>query len=214
MVGSGSYIVRLSVRDLHGPTEMILFEVERYYLVEKQQPFLEQLYKTIFCLGYYGMLRVGELFLSPHVIKACDIHMGNNKDKIMIVLYSSKTHGRESKLQKIRISALPKHNSVLKHTRFFCPFKVMTRFMNVRYHYRSHSEQLFIFSDGSPVKPSHIRTVLRVLLARLGLDSKLYDVHSLKIGRTCDLERFGYSLDQIKAMGWWKSKLFTDISKT
>ena len=46
------------------------------------------------------MLRVGEMALGPHTIKACYVHVGHSKDKILIYLYSSKTHGEESSPQK------------------------------------------------------------------------------------------------------------------
>ena len=77
--------------------------------------------------------------------------------------------------------------------------------MNVRGAYKSESEQFFILADYSPLKPENFRGVLRQLLDRLNLDSSLYDVHSFRIGRTCDLAKFGCSIDQIKAMGRWKS---------
>ena len=83
--------------------DLLLFEVQRYFnLQDAPQPYLELLYKTIFCLAYYGMLRVGEISESPHNIKAKDVHVGDNKDKIMLVLYTSKTHGQESEPQKLR----------------------------------------------------------------------------------------------------------------
>ena len=45
--------------------EILLFELEWIY---DTQPYLECLYKAIFALGYYGMMRVGELTKSPHVL--------------------------------------------------------------------------------------------------------------------------------------------------
>ena len=90
-----------------GLLEMLLFEIKRKYNGVSPQPYLTVLYQAIFCLAYYGMLRVGELSLGSHTIKACNIHVGNNKDKILIVLYSSKTHGVESRPQKVKISAIP-----------------------------------------------------------------------------------------------------------
>ena len=77
--------------------------------------------------------------------------------------------------------------------------------MNVRGDYFTEKEQFFVFSDGSAVKPNHIRNLLRELLQNLGLKSTLYDVHSFRSGRTVDLEKFGYSIDKIKTMGRWKS---------
>ena len=192
---------RLPIRK--GLLEMLLFEINRkWYHGCSPQPYLAILYQAIFCLAYYGMLRVGELAYSNHSIKACNLHIGNNKDKILIVLYSSKTHGKESRPQKVKISALP---SVKEDNKLFCPFKTVTKYMNCRGSYFKDDEQFFIFADRSPVQAQHIRKTLRDLLLSLNLDSSLYDVHSFRIGRTSDLEKFGYSLEVIKAMGRWKS---------
>ena len=79
----------------------MLFELERIFSTNSQ-PYLELLYKGIFCLGYYGMMRVGELVSGDHTLKASNVHIGQNKNKLMMVLYSSKTHDRKSRPQKLR----------------------------------------------------------------------------------------------------------------
>ena len=187
-----------------GLLEMILFELKRKFCSSKNpQPYLGLVYQTIFLLGYYGMLRVGELVHGSHTIKACNIHVGNNKDKILIVLYSSKTHGLESRPQKVKISAIPQDNK--RNKKFFCPFKSVIKYMEIRGDYMTDNEEFFIFGDRTPIQPHHIRKILRELLEKLSLDGSLYDVHSLRIGRTCDLEKFGYSIQRIKSMGRWKS---------
>ena len=196
--------IRLPIQK--GLLELMLFEIERKYGQSNPQPYLEILYKTMFCLGYYGMLRVGEMTLSNHTLKTCNVHVGNTKDKILLVLYTSKTHGQESGPQKIRISAAtntPYSNA--RQEKFFCPVKTVIRYMYARGAYQDDSEQFFIFADRSPVQPHHLRMTLRDLLADLNLDGSLYDVHSFRSSRTCDLAKFGYSIDQIKAMGRWKS---------
>ena len=92
------------------------------------QPYLECLYKTMFYLSYYGMLRVGEVTDSPHVLKAADIHFGDKRDYwLLLVLYSSKIHGVESEPQKIKISAgMTKQEGSKsikqKHTNFFLSY--------------------------------------------------------------------------------------------
>ena len=89
-----------------GLFELLLGELEHMYGgVKANQPFLECLYKAMFCLAYYGLLRVGEITQSDHVVKAANLHMGSNKNKILIILYTSKTHGRESHPQEIKITA-------------------------------------------------------------------------------------------------------------
>ena len=194
--------VRLPIQK--GLLEMLFFEIGRTYNSSKNpQPYLDILYKAMFCLGYYGMMRVGELTMSPHTLKACNIHVGHNKDKMMIVLYTSKTYGEDSGPQKIKISAVPAKEQ--NKTRFFCPFKAVLDYMEIRGSYIEDDEPFFVFRDNSPVQGSQLRVVLRSLLTNLDLDGQLYDVDSFRSGRTSDLAKFGYSIDQIKAMGRWKS---------
>ena len=88
---------------------------------------------------------------------------------------------------------------------FFCPFEAVTTFMRIRGCYEVDEEQFFVFSDGTPVRPHHVRSLLRQLLDDRNLDGQLYDVHSFRIGRTCDLYKYGYSIDKIKEWGRWKS---------
>ena len=192
--------IRLPIQK--GLLELLLFELERVYGNDNPQPYLECMYKAMFCLAYYGMFRVGELTLGPHTAKACNVH-GGNKNKILVVLYTSKTHGEETGPQKIKISALT--NSSVRTKYFFCPFKAVIRYMNTRGNYTADDEQFFVFADKSPVRPYHFRNTLRTLLDRLDLDSALYDVHSFRSGCTCDLWKFGYSIEKIKALGRWKS---------
>ena len=64
------------------------------------------MYKTIFLLAYYGLLRIGEVAESQHCLLAPNVNIGENKDKIQLILLSSKTHASESKPQEIKISAI------------------------------------------------------------------------------------------------------------
>ena len=194
--------IRLPIQK--GLLELLMFELERKYgSTSNQQPYLECLYKTMFCLAYYGMLRIGEVTESDHTLKAAHVHVGHNKDKLMLVLYTSKTHGKEAGPQKIKVSAVPTTNP--RARRFFCPFQLVIKYMQLRGHFLDCTEHFFVYKDRSPIKPAQFRAVLRSTLDAVNLDSLLYDVHSFRIGRTCDLEKFGYSVDQIKSMGRWKS---------
>ena len=67
-----------------GMLELMLFEIQRKFMVNNQT-YLEFLYKAMFALGYYGLLRIGEMARSEHVLKECDVHMALNKDKLQIV---------------------------------------------------------------------------------------------------------------------------------
>ena len=81
--------------------EVMLFEIQRIY---HNQIYLCGLYKAMLAIGYYGPLRVGEITKSSYVIKMTNVHLGCNKNKLLIILYSSKLHDKESHPKKIKIS--------------------------------------------------------------------------------------------------------------
>ena len=184
--------------------DVMLLEVERKY--SDNQPYLEILYKVAFLLAYYGLLRVSELTLtsSKHAIKAQDIHTATNKSKILIQLHSSKTHGKESRAQNIKIVPNPDFNK--NQTKLiFCPFEVTECYLKLQGNFCTKNQQFLVFADGSPVTSRHFRMTMRDILSRLNLDNKLYDTHSFRIGRANDMLKAGYTIDQIKLSGRWKS---------
>ena len=180
--------------------EIILFEWERFY---NKQRYLEVLYKAMFLLGFYGLLRIGEMTASPHVVKAANVHIGLNKNKILVVLYSSKTHHEGSRPQKIKI--LANESDYKGRKKFFCPFREVRSYLKLRGNYFNKSEQFFVFSDHAPVKAENLRRVLRLMLSRINLDPTLYDVQSLRIGRASEMIKQGCSVELVQRMGRWKS---------
>ena len=189
-----------------GLLETILFEIQCIFM-QRSQWYLECLYKALFTVSYYGLMRVGEVTLSQHVLKAKNVHVAKNKDKILLVLYSSKTHDKANKPQKIMITSNLIEKTGRYATRFFCPFALMRKFLDVRGGYQMDNEPLFVFRGNNPVTPMHACTLLKTVLNNLGLNHTSYGMHSFRIGRTTDLIKFGYSIDEVKLMGRWKSNV-------
>ena len=146
-------------------------------------------------MAYYGLFRVGELAASEdthadsnHAIRVSNVQIGTNKDKILFILHSSKTHGKESPPQLIKIEANSRTAIRVQNSkRHSCPFTLMRQYSIIRGEYIDPNEQLFIFSDGTPVCPEHIRAVLKLCLRRLRLQEDLYGTHSWRIGHSTDL---------------------------
>ena len=157
-----------------GLFELLLFEVGRKYAT---QPYLEILFKSLFSLAYYGLMRVGELTLSPHAVKASNVHIGTNKNEILILLYTSKTHDEASEPQRIKISEVETCGLNKKN---FCPFRLLRSFISVCGDYSSLDELLFVFADKSPVTPTITRNLLANLLKNLNLDHNLYPFHGFQ----------------------------------
>ena len=55
------------------------------------------------------------------------------------------------------------------------------------------------------VTPVQVRAVLKTLIKRINLNPNLYDMHSLRIGMASEMLRNGYSIEQIRIAGHWKS---------
>ena len=55
--------------------------VQKLDKILDQQPYLKKLYRTLLLTAYFGLFRIGEVTLRKHVIKAIDMHIGENKQK-------------------------------------------------------------------------------------------------------------------------------------
>ena len=171
------------------------------------QCYLVVLYRALFALAYYGMMHIGELTQAPgcHAVKAKNVHVGQNKDKIKLVLFTSKTHGRGSYPQYIKIRALPQYFlPSAKRARFFYPFDLVDRFIQLCGSYDVESENLFIFRDKAPVLPQHVWKLLQDCLTNLSLDASLYDCHSIRIGQTCYMAKDQIPFLKMCSAGQWK----------
>ena len=122
--------------------EMILFELSRKF---STQPYLETLYQAMFLLAYYGLMRIGELTKGEHPVRAKDVHIGSNKNKILLILHSSKTHGKEAPPQKIKISQSITDVKRKKLGRNFCPFERLHSYLQIRGNFTHDDEPLFVF---------------------------------------------------------------------
>ena len=138
---------------------------------------------------------------SPHTMKAKDVHIASNKNKILVILHTSKTHRKDSFLQTIKIEASV--NRVTKS--FFCPFKPLRSYLESRGGYIAETEEFFVFSDRSPVQADNLRSTLKRALKNLGLRPELYNTHSLRIGKATEMMAANYNISQIMRAGRWRS---------
>ena len=95
--------MRMPIR--HSLLMVLLATLDRRF--RSPQPYLRILYKALLATTYFGLFRVGEVTLSKHVIKAVDVHVGINKNKLLFMLHSSKTHNHGMKPQIIKIAEEP-----------------------------------------------------------------------------------------------------------
>ena len=122
------------------------------------------------------------------------------------MLYSSKTHGKESRPQEVKISAIANYRIQEYGKKLhFCPFQLARNYMRLRGSYKNDDDPFFIFRDGTPVTPANVRNLLRLMLEKLGLNPVLYDTHSWRVGRATQLFKNNFDIARIRFLGRWKS---------
>ena len=165
-----------------GLLNVLLRSLEDFY-GSSPQPYLTKLYRAMLSTTYFGLLRVGEVMASEHIIKAKDVHIGRNKNKLMMILQSSKTHEKNMKPQIIKINSLGGNHItpvvITEGAISDCPFKILKEYLQVRKKYRSIDEQFFVFSDRTPVQPTQFNRLLKNLI-KFFIWGRKYTLKSIK----------------------------------
>ena len=181
-----------------GLLSVILSTTERHFFAINQ-PFLSTLYRALFSTTYFGLFRASEVMASAHTVLAKDVHIGQNKHKVLFILRSSKTHQRHMHPQMIKISS-QELSQKFKTSGLPCPYHLLRQYTTMRGGYKSEVEPFFTFRDGSAVTARQLNLCLKTILNIANFDESYYSVHSLRAGRSCDLYRLGMSIESIKKL--------------
>jgi len=158
------------------------------------------MYRAIFSVAYYALLRAGECTFSKHVLLLSNIRrfMSGGRCEAIEISFSS-----------FKNSSSKKSNTpVLKIQRRggeACPVSIIDHYLSIR---TGIEGPLFISAAGNPVLPTHFRIKLKACVSFLSLDKDRFNVHSFRIGRATDMLCEGYSEEQIRAAGRWQSRAF------
>ena len=189
--------------------DILALQVEDDFL-NLDQVYLATLYKAVFCTAYYGLFRIGELASGSHPVLARDVHVGHNKDTLMFVLRTSKTHWSDQKPQIVKINSARITNAKNRAevSSSLCPFSTLRQYARIRQSYRNRSEPFCVFSDRSPLPAPLVRSVLKETLSKAGFDNRLYNFQSFRIGRASDLVlRYNVDVQVLKKLGRWRSNI-------
>ena len=145
--------------------ERLLLEVQCLFS-DNGQYYLMKLYMALMSSAYFGLLRKGEVSKGPHVLLARNIHVATNKNKMLFILMSSKTHTPGGNPQMVKISNIPLKgngtpNKPRKHKNPLCPFYLLKEYIGVHPKIVLDEEQFFVFADHTLVKPMNCHNTLR-----------------------------------------------------
>ena len=171
-------ITRLLIQK--GLLHLIITKTEEHF-ENHHQPYLSLLYQTVFSTMYFGMFRISEVAEGPHAIKVRDVKISDNKDKVLCILRSSKTHNMGNKPQFVRILSQPNDFQGCRGIAINqkCPFQLLRKYAQARPKYASEHEAFFVHHDRTSIKPHNVRTTLKTVLTALKLDATIYNLHSI-----------------------------------
>lgn len=159
-----------------------------------------QLFKTAFCLAFFGFFRIGEITVSKQeyfnkVLAIQDIVLDENKGTLKINLRFSKT----DQLGNGTIILLEKSGTNI------CPIQNMSLFLSIR---PKIEGPLFCHINGKSLTRYQFATILKKSLACTNLNYQHYKTHSFRIGAASTAAKLGHSVETIKLAGRWSSNAY------
>ncbi len=160
------------------------------------------LFKAAFTLAFFGFLRVGEFTCSSkkapteRVLSIHDVSF-QGRELVKTVM---QIRIRYSKTDQRGLTSYLKIDSA--NDLRICPVNAMREFLKIR---PNNQGPLFIHFDADPVTSYQFNHVLKCGISTIGLPPVKYSAHSFRIGAATMAAQNGFSEDEIKQMGRWKS---------
>ena len=160
-------------------------------------------FRAMFLLAFYAFLRIGEITVRNASVDPTKLIQ--TQDVVLL----ADPNGNLKALQlcinnwKSQIPGVPFSLTVLAQPGKFCPVLALKNYLRMR---GTLPVPLFLNSDKSPVTRSKFGKVLKDVAQLAGFDQKRIKSHSFRIGAATTAAGLGFSEDQIKRMGRWRSE--------
>ncbi len=167
--------------------EMLISKCDMLFL----SAYCEKMLKAILSVGFFALLRPGEIVQSHNSIQLGDVFM---QDKLLVIDFKKFKHSKNH----------PNCISVSKVTGACCPHLHLANYLQCR---GSHPGDLFVLHKNKPLKYNMLVQWFSMLVnvARL---PKCLSLHCLRVGGATHLALLGKSENQIRRSGRWSSRGF------
>lgn len=167
--------------------------------------YTRQLVKTLLLITYHACLRAGE------VVKSTTDYHVLTIENISLILYENHAFHIQITLPTYKHSTAPATLVIPPaEERKYCPVRTLMDFLVIR---KNGAGPVFVDETNSLVTRATFSKHLKLLVAYVGLDSRHYNTHSLRIGRATDLAAIGVPDQLIKETGRWRSNAFQKYIK-
>ena len=160
-------------------------------------PYIAKLFSAMIALGFYALLRVGEMTGSKsrdtHCLFLSDVSLERNS--VSVTFRDFKHNQGQAAVRTIK--ACKMQNS--------CPIYLLRQFLKVR---GSIPGPLFIKVNGAPPYREEVLNWLLAVAKHNQIGSVGINTHSLRIGGATHLAKLGWSGERIRIFGRWKSDAY------
>ena len=155
------------------------------------------LMKAMILIGFFGLMRIGELTSSKHKVVALNLDQVTFSPGLLTIKIVHFKHNQSLKPVDIPI----RRQAALD----ICPVLALHHFIQVR---GLGAGPLFCFHGAKVVPRDFFILHLKRALVFCGFLADRYQSHSLRIGGASYLAELGYSDSQIRLLGRWSSNAF------
>jgi len=155
------------------------------------------LLKAMFLVSFFGLLRVGEITSDTAAQAVITLGQLTFHTQHAIINISRFKHNKSG--QPFQVVLNRQAEGIL------CPVQALQVYCSLR---GTNTGPLFCFPGLRPIPRSFYTTKLRNLLGFCGLSHTLYKSHSFRIGAASFYAALGFSDEQIRMLGRWKSNAF------
>lgn len=161
--------------------------------------FTRALFRAILLFAYYGCFRIGEIVKSRNpshtlLIENVSIQTKRSRQSLIVTLLSFK-HSKDQ--TSFILDPLSE--------KLYCPVVAFLQYLTLR---PKISGPVFIAENLKVVTRDFVATNLKRCLKLAGSDPKVFNTHSLRVGRATDLAMAGTPDQVIKQTGRWRSDAY------
>ena len=175
----------------------ILSRLTNSLRVTTDSPYLRVLFKAMYIVSFFGLMRMGEVTrdISGDISLTTDqVSVFNTHVILRINKFKNNYKGTPFEI------VLPRQQDSS-----ICPVLALQNYFRLR---GTAPGPLFCFPNLSPISRDFYTQRLKVNLNFCGLDTKLFQTHSFRIGGASFYASLGISDEHIRMLGRWKTTAF------
>ena len=159
--------------------------------------YLRALFRAMYSVSFFALMRIGEVTVDTQGAVAIFFHQVTFQQNHLTISITHFKHNLSNQPFDLVVTPQNDHN--------ICPIKALLNYFTFR---GTANGPLFCFSNLRPIPREFFTRHLRQVVSFCQLEPGVFKSHSFRIGGASHYAEMGFSDEQIRLMGRWKSTAF------